>query len=317
VRGDDGLWKIRKAEIYKDDDGKTFAYPPPNANIQQFIDQEILSSRQARGGYDDSLPSWVRTISRAQIESTETIPPCDATPPKRQVSNKKRKVTVTPLTNSSLRPPSRRRKSAESFELEDMRDQVKELQARLNSALQHIEGLEATVSNHKDEVVRIKIERDHLHAMNSELREKIELVQREKRLLTYDELRDGGILSNFAKDFTFFPNIACNDAFLDLINYTEGCEPGNGLCENLVRYDKVTLAARKEHNNVSENDDALADEANGEGDLHDIDGSELDGNSDESTRDNETVGTQRGRRRKLDWKTEWLVYCCYVGVTYQ
>ena len=69
-------------------------------------------------------------------------------------------------------------------------------------------------------------------------------------VLTYDELRPGGVLADHVKDFTFFPNFKCNDAFLDLINFTEESEPGDGLCEGLVRYSTVSVAERKKYNDA-------------------------------------------------------------------
>ena len=61
--------------------------------------------------------------------------------------------------------------------------------------------------------------------------------------LTYNDLRNGGALATFVKEFTFFMDVSPNDAFLDLINFTGGCESGNGLCENMVRYNNVSLEA--------------------------------------------------------------------------
>ena len=53
-------------------------------------------------------------------------------------------------------------------------------------------------------------------------------------VLSYDDLKPGGILEKYVNDFTYFPSFNANDAFLDLINFTEKCEPSNGLCENMV-----------------------------------------------------------------------------------
>ena len=72
----------------------------------------------------------------------------------------------------------------------------------------------------------------------SSLKEKVsyltESLENSHLCLTYDDLRDGGALAKSVKDFTFFPDVSCNDTFLDLINFTEGCEPRNGLCKNMV-----------------------------------------------------------------------------------
>ena len=46
-------------------------------------------------------------------------------------------------------------------------------------------------------------------------------------------------------NFTYFPKFECNAAFLNVINFTEGCKPGHGLCENMARYSKVSLSERK------------------------------------------------------------------------
>ena len=44
-----------------------------------------------------------------------------------------------------------------------------------------------------------------------------------------------------------FPDFECNNESLKLINYFDGCEPGEGLCENLVRYLAVGVTQRYEH----------------------------------------------------------------------
>ena len=59
----------------------------------------------------------------------------------------------------------------------------------------------------------------------------------------------GGALDGYVADFTFFPNHDSNAAFLEVLNFAEGCEPGNGLCENLARYSLVSLERRKEYIN--------------------------------------------------------------------
>ena len=66
MRGEDENWKLRKMPIYKDDNGKTFEYPPPNADVQQFIYHEIPSPRYSRGGYNDTLPTWIWKVSVMQ-----------------------------------------------------------------------------------------------------------------------------------------------------------------------------------------------------------------------------------------------------------
>ena len=80
------------------------------------------------------------------------------------------------------------------------------------------------------------------------MREIIDTLEAQKNYITYADLKPGGILSDVVKDFAFFPDFDSNDAFLDVINFSEVCEPGNGLCENLARYSKISVSRRKEYN---------------------------------------------------------------------
>ena len=83
------------------------------------------------------------------------------------------------------------------------------------------------------------------------------------------------------KDFTFFPDFDCNEAFLELLNFAEEGKPG--ICENLVRYSKVSIQSRREYQ-LSVDDEAA-----------------------------EMLTEMRSsRRRKLHWKTEWLIYNVYA-----
>ena len=43
-RSADGKWQLCKGILFNDDDDKRFSFPPQNANVQQFIDGEVLSS---------------------------------------------------------------------------------------------------------------------------------------------------------------------------------------------------------------------------------------------------------------------------------
>ena len=112
--------------------------------------------------------------------------------------------------------------------------------------------------------------------------------------LSYNDLKPGGALGKCVSTFTFFPTFEANDAFLDLLNFTEGCDEGDGLCENMRRYSTVSMAERMRYNGMGSDDDMSISE-------DDCEDEEEDGNE-----------TARGRKRSLDWKTEWLVYCCYV-----
>ena len=247
MKSSDGNWTIRKLDTYKDDDGLSFEFAPPNYNMKRFIEEEIESpcSVYPRGSYDDSLPHWVKVMKRKQEDVAVTGPSqmnCDnlSTPKRKAAANSKRQKSSTP------RPP-RKRPSPEEEEINDLKEIARDLQAKLDSALSQIDELNATVKLERGEKLRVTIERDKLLEENSRLKSKIEELEEKKLVLSYEDLKPGGVLEDFVKDFTYFPNFACNDAFLHLINFTEGCEPGKGFCENLVRYSKVSIAKRKEY----------------------------------------------------------------------
>ena len=106
-------------------------------------------------------------------------------------------------------------------------------------------------------------------------------LEQRKVCLLYDDLQPGGALGAAVKDFTFFPDYDCNEAFLELLNFAEEGKPG--LCEDLVRYSKVSVESRREYQ-LSADDQAA-----------------------------ETLTQMHsGRRRKLHWKTEWLSYNFYA-----
>ena len=53
------------------------------------------------------------------------------------------------------------------------------------------------------------------------------------------------VVASFVKEFAFFPDFDCNDTFLELVNYGDGCRPGDGLFENMAWYYKVLIDARR------------------------------------------------------------------------
>ena len=138
--------------------------------------------------------------------------------------------------------------------MQKLREQLEIEKKKVESALSHIEGLKATVEVLENDKIRISLERDQLKEENAELRAKIHDLERQlkekKYVLSYDDLKPGGALCNHVSDFTFFPDFDCNENFLDVINYTEACDKGRGVCENLARYSKINMDARKEYNEM-------------------------------------------------------------------
>ena len=113
------------------------------------------------------------------------------------------------------------------------KDINRNLEARLSSAMHHIETLGAEDSNRlQEENNRLTLEVNSLPSLVSEL-------EQHKVRLSYDDLRPGGALALGAavKAFTFFPDFDCTKTFLELLNFAE--EGKLGLCENLVGYSVI------------------------------------------------------------------------------
>ena len=68
----------------------------------------------------------------------------------------------------------------------------------------------------------------------SHLKKMIVDLERHGVCMLYIDVKPGGHLDGSAEYFTFFSDFNCGDAFLDVVNYTDGCEPGQDLCENNV-----------------------------------------------------------------------------------
>ena len=241
----DNKWTFREfgtGHAYRDADGKNFSFPPPNYSPRKFIDNEI------KGGFAvevETLPAWVQTMAGfdEQIDEPQLATTPDPTVAPTPSPNKRRKA-----------PASRKRESPEAVEIQELKEQLQIEKKKLESALSHIEGLKATVDVLENDKIRISLERDQLKEENAELRAKIHDLERQlkerKYVLSYDDLKPGGALCNHVSDFTFFPDFDCNENFLDVINYTEACEEGRGVCENLSRYSKINMDARKEYNEM-------------------------------------------------------------------
>lgn len=87
----------------------------------------------------------------------------------------------------------------------------------------------------------MRLEHAQLSKEVGKLWDRVTTLKTRKVKLNYDDLRPGGALGNIVGKFTFFSNFDCNDAFFDLINYTETCEPGKGQYENTACYHHVSV----------------------------------------------------------------------------
>ena len=153
----------------------------------------------------------------------------------------------------------------------------------------------------KDELINEQKEKiDELEDELKQLREELEKTReelkeaREKKgqPLRYKDLFGDGILSKKVGSFTFFNTAKLNDAFLDIINFADGSEGslpvGDGMCENMRRYNKVSHAER---------DGTVPPPC-------------MNPDSDEYRKNIEAVKVQR--EDSITWKDEYLAFCIYV-----
>lgn len=242
-------WVFRQLGTYMDADGKKFGFPPPNYSPLRFIENEIAVSDVL----DDNLPDWVRKMASKEEDVLPGL--CSPQRPVRRSPAAASTSTPASTPNKRRKAPGSSRKrnqSPESIALEDVTEELRIKKAELESALSSIEGLKATVEVLEKDKIRIRLERDQLKEENVELRAKIEdLEQKLKGMnhsLSYDDIKPGGLLGKHVHNFTFFPNFECNDAFLEVLNYSEACEEGKGVCENLARHSTISIAERKKYN---------------------------------------------------------------------
>ena len=146
---------------------RLFAFPPPNANIQSSIEEEGLFRCQS----DDTLPGWVRLLSRQNMgaNSIDRAPRPQSrtllTPKIARQANAdssscaRRPGSTTPSRRLTDTPPrqaratataTRKRGSPESEELLELKDQKRVLEAQLSSALQHLDEVTATSVQRKE-----------------------------------------------------------------------------------------------------------------------------------------------------------------------
>ena len=87
------------------------------------------------------------------------------------------------------------------------------------------------------------------------------------------------------------------------MNYSEGCDSGDGLCENLCRYSKVPVAKRKEfkRREDSVNKNSVS---SGDGDDMSIDSDAGAGLASIIAKARAGSKSSSGRKRKIEWKTE-------------
>lgn len=156
-----------------------------------------------------------------------------------------------------------------------------------------------------NELIEVRLQRDLAKQKNEQLtldieglKEKIEEIEKRSFPISFADLEPGGVLGDAVDKFTYFPTHEANVLFLHLVNDTDNRPPGDGMCENMRRYSKVSMEERKRYNNVLSDDDMSISSADSN------ESSNSNGSEDRESR-------MRGRNRKFDWMTEWLIFCFY------
>ena len=328
-----GRWATRHMKEYFDADNKKFDFPPPNGNVQQFIDEKILpmGHGKCRGGYD-ILPTWVEELAQQQQQQQQQQQHPSSTPT--PTRNKVRRVLTT-ISSATPRLP-RKRESPEKERIRELEEHAKYLQAQLDSAFERIDFLDSKVEVLDGNNIQLRIENTALKKKVIELEQKIKELEQQKCLLSWKSVQPGGVLADYVADFCFLPNFETNDASLDLINFSSGLPEGKGICENMKRYHHMNVKDRVKYNDelrqairdrkeqaaqagvVHNNGDAGEDLDEILAEAMEVD----DDNVDEAMADATNDGSpkpKKSRSRKLYWKTEYLIYCffarCNISMT--
>eukprot|EP00978_Attheya_sp_CCMP212_P008150 scaffold19021_cov44-Attheya_sp.AAC.2 len=185
------------------------------------------------------------------------------------------------------------RRRGEKTAEEDLEESFRVMEVQLKSALETIEGFDVKLVERKEEQIRILVEENqNLTEGQNELQKQLRSLKDESKnsFFTFDDLYPGGALENHVGIFAYFPTVKANELFLEALNYSKA---------------STSLSARKEFQSKrsSEPGELLSDE-------EDNDEDDVDDDDWLNNHGGERKGA--GRKRKLDWKTEWLIYNCYV-----
>ena len=267
-KGKDGKWKLKykkKANlIYRDLEKKrSYSYPPPRQCVNTFINNNILTSeyvrpqmRWAQENNVSKMPTWLLSI--LAIDSQMDI--------SEQANDKpQKKVQRDPYRNAEMWEARAR------YLHQQMSAQAKKHSSTLKELVErHSNEIINQANNYKQQLSDTKKKYEEIYHENKQQKEKIinltnenkelqqqleesrrlleELRSKAARPLRYEDLRSGGILSKHVNAFTLFDTVEQNDAFLGIVNYADGTPgsypAGDGLCENLRPYSKVTRDER-------------------------------------------------------------------------
>ena len=222
----DGKWHLIKAEIYTDEAGNEYDFPPPNYDIKKFIKNEIPG-----GWFDNRLPEWApefiaqakEVMKDRRSESKKMVtemrkakrPPNKIVVVKADKSNAPDEMHDVPIVNSVAElvqktRPRNKRKSREDEMIKDLEDQVTKLQFKLSEAIDTMSGLRADIKQ-KDDELRVVKQPGSIGDLQSKLnrakhiienlmttvKQKDDEIERQKEII--EELRDEKLVAQEEK----------------------------------------------------------------------------------------------------------------------
>ena len=243
--GGDGKWKINfnrsEKKTFYDLERNPYDFPPPRYSVRRYVEDEHFAAsyvrpqdRWAIEGNTSDMPSWMgsmlaidgdaassgETSARSIGEWIQQAKNWRA----RAMFLKKQKEDECERSENILAGTKRKYEAI----IDRQSSRIQELEANNGELRKMLEAKERDLQRLRDELADAR--------------------RRKGQPLRYSDLRSPGLLADRVEHFTFFNTVEQNDAWLELINFADGSEGsfprGDGLCENLRVYSKVTMQER-------------------------------------------------------------------------
>lgn len=282
---DTGKWtlKLGKAgEEYRDLENKKYDFPPPRNIPKSFLDSEYFTAsyippreRWAQENAETKMPSWMLNMLVLDGSSSAT--------PRNNVSRAELLRQVEMWKARAVYEQKEKKWLVAKYD-EKLADAAREFKEKMSAAAEKHGREKASLEEAK---TALEKELAVVQTMLEECKE------RKAAPLRYTDLYGDGVLAKAVDAYTLFDTVEQNDAFLELLDYSDGSEgalpEGDGLCQNLRNYSKVAF-----------------DERSGK-----VPAPSMDPNSAEYK--------ERLRRSKAakqtfgrSWKDDYLTFCLYV-----
>lgn len=123
-----------------------------------------------------------------------------------------------------------------------LKEKYAALEAQLHNAHGKFRQVKLVANQRNQRLKSAVCDRKSLEEKVSRLKLKVAQLETRRLCLTWNELYPVDTLAMSVKRFSFFLGVKCNNTFLTLINFSDECDPSDGICENLIRYNNVSMA---------------------------------------------------------------------------